>query len=260
MRFLDSHCHLTAAAFESDLAGTLERARGASVERIVTIASNTGDSRRALELARSHEALWCTAGVHPHDVGSGMNGVDMAALRETAVHPRCVAVGETGLDFFYDNAPRDAQRASFGRHVELAGELGLPLVVHSRGAEGDVAGVVRECAGRVKGVLHCFGGPRELLDEAMDAGWYVSFTGIASFPRFDEEVVRAVPRDRYMIETDAPYLAPVPKRGRRNEPSFVVHVAAAVARIRGEPVERVARDSWANGERFFGLPGADGEP
>ena len=260
MRFLDSHCHLTAAAFESDLAGTLARARDASVERIVTIASNTGDSRRALELARSHEALWCTAGVHPHDAGSGANGAEMAALRATASHPRCVAVGETGLDYFHDNAPRTAQRVSFERHVELAGELDMPLVVHSRGAERDVAGVVRECAGRVGGVLHCFGGPRELLDEAMDAGWYVSFTGIASFPRFDEEVVRAVPRDRYMIETDAPYLAPVPKRGRRNEPSFVVHVAEAVARIRGEPVEQVARDSWINGARFFGLPGADGEP
>lgn len=259
MRFLDSHCHLTAATFDGDLAGILERAREASVERIVTIASSTEDSLRALDLARRHEVMWCTSGVHPHDVGSGAELSDMTVLRETAGHPRCVAIGETGLDYFYENAPRRAQRSSFEEHVELAEEMNLPLVVHSRGAEGDVAEVVRECAGRVRGVLHCFGGPGELLDEALAAGWYVSFTGIASFPRFDEEVVRAVPEDRYMIETDSPYLAPVPKRGRRNEPSFVVHVAGAVARIRGETVEKVARDSWANGARFFGLPEASGE-
>ena len=260
MRFLDSHCHLTAAAFEEDLAGIVERARGASVRRMVTIGSNARDSLGALELARRHDGIWCTAGVHPHDVGTGVDAAGIAVLRETAEHARCVAIGETGLDYHYQNAPREAQRSSFERHVELAEEMGLPLVVHSRGAEDDVAGVVRECAGRVRGVLHCFGGPARLLDEALAAGWFVSFTGIASFPRFDEAVVRAVPADRYMIETDSPYLAPVPKRGRRNEPSFVVHVAAAVARIRGETLEQVARDSWANGERFFGLAEGSAAP
>ena len=260
MRFLDSHCHLTSAAFEADLADILERARGASVQRMITIASSAGDSEKALGLARRHDALWCTAGIHPHEAGSGVDVAAMATLRETAGHPRCVAIGETGLDYFHENAPRGAQRTSFERHVELAEETGLPLVVHSRGAEDDVAGVVRRCAGRVRGVLHCFCGPGELLAEAMAAGWYVSFTGIASFPRFEEELVRAVPRDRYMIETDAPYLAPVPRRGRRNEPAFVVHVARALARMRGETVEEVARDSWANGARFFGLPEAGAEP
>lgn len=260
MRLLDSHCHLTSAAFEADLAGILERASRASVRRMVTIASNAGDSLKALELARRHDAVWCTAGVHPHDAGAGVDGAAMATVREAAGHARCVAIGETGLDYYYENASGSAQRSSFERHVELAEETELPLVVHSRGAEDDVAEVVRQCAGRVRGVLHCFCGPADLLNEALAAGWYVSFTGIASFPRFDEEVVRAVPRDRYMIETDAPYLAPVPKRGRRNEPSYVVHVAGALARIRGEAVEEVARDSWANGARFFDLPEAGAEP
>ena len=137
--------------------------------------------------------------------------------------------------------------------MELASELDLPVVVHSREAVADTAAVIRESAGRVTGVLHCFTGPAELLALALDAGWYVSFTGIATFKSFDATLARDVPRDRYMIETDAPYLAPVPKRGRRNEPAFVPHVAAALARIRGESLEQVAADSWANTGRFYGL-------
>ena len=183
------------------------------------------------------------------------NGLDFGAVQGLAQHPRCAAIGETGLDYYYDNAPRDAQRKSFGRHVELAAELGLPVVVHSREAVADTAAVIRESAGRVTGVLHCFTGPAELLALAMEAGWYVSFTGIATFKHFDAELVREVPRDRYMIETDAPYLAPVPKRGRRNEPAFVPHVAAALARMRGETPEEVAADTWANTARFYAIRG-----
>ena len=253
MRFADSHCHLTDRAFRADRAAVLVRAQEAGVRRIVTIASDAADSRDALALARAHEQLWCTSGIHPHSVNGSANGLDFGAVQGLAQHPRCAAIGETGLDYYYDNAPRDAQRKSFGRHVELAAELGLPVVVHSREAVADTAAVIRESAGRVTGVLHCFTGPAELLALAMDAGWYVSFTGIATFKHFDAELVREAPRDRYMIETDAPYLAPVPKRGRRNEPAFVPHVAAALARMRGETPEEVAADTWANTARFFGL-------
>ena len=258
MRLLDSHCHLTDEAFEQDLADVLERAGEASAQRMVTIASDGDDCLRALDLARRHDAIWSTAGVHPHQVNAGSAGNEMAVVRETAGHPRCVAIGETGLDYHYENAPRAAQRVSFERHVELAEELDLPLVVHSRKAECDVAAVVRECAGRVRGVLHCFSGPGKLLEEVLAAGWCVSFTGVVTFPRYDAELVRLVPADRYMIETDSPYLAPVPKRGRRNEPAFVAHVAGAVAGIRGETPERVAQDTWANATRFFRLPEASG--
>jgi len=260
VRFADSHCHLTDRAFRADRAAVLARAREAGVARVVTIASDAADSLAALELARANNDVWCTAGVHPHAVnGSAAASTPgaastMDALRDVAAHPRCVAIGETGLDYFYDNAPRDAQRRSFARHVELAAELDLPVVVHSREAEADTAAVVRESAGRVTGVLHCFTGSRELLAEAMAAGWFVSFTGIATFRNFDAGLVQGAPADRYMIETDAPYLAPVPKRGRRNEPAFVAHVAAGVARLRGESPERVAEDTWANTASFFRIP------
>ena len=253
MRFADSHCHLTDRAFRGDRAAVLARAREAGVRRIVTIASDAADSRAALALARAHDQVWCTAGIHPHSVDGSPDGADPATVRDLAAHPRCAAIGETGLDYYYDNAPRDAQRRSFARHIELASELDLPVVVHSREAGADTMAVIRESAGRVTGVLHCFTGPAELLASALDAGWYVSFTGIATFGSFDAALARDVPRHRYMIETDAPYLAPVPKRGRRNEPAFVPHVAAALARIRGEALERVAADSWANTARFYGL-------
>lgn len=253
MRFADSHCHLTDRAFRADRAAVLARAREAGVRRIVTIASDAADARGALALARGHAHLWCTAGIHPHSVAGSARETDIGAVRDLAGHPRCAAIGETGLDYYYDNAPRDAQRRSFSRHLELAAELGLPVVVHSREAEADTAAVIRGSAGRVKGVLHCFTGSAGLLALAMEAGWYVSFTGIATFKSFDAALAREVPRDRYMIETDAPYLAPVPKRGRRNEPAFVPHVAAALARIRDETVEQVAADSWANTGCFYGL-------
>ncbi len=224
---------------------------------MVTIASDAADARAALELARAHDGIWSTAGIHPHAVNGSTAGGDFGALRDLAGHPLCAAIGETGLDYHYDNAPRDAQRRSFARHAELAAELRLPVVVHSREAAADTAAVIRESAGRVTGVLHCFTGPGELLAAAIDAGWFVSFTGIATFRSFDTTLARDVPRDRYMIETDAPYLAPVPRRGRRNEPAFVPHVAAALARIRGESLERVAADTWANTERFYGLVGGE---
>ena len=234
MKFADSHCHLTDPVFDADRDGVLARAREASVGRIVTIASDEEDALAALDLACRHDDVWCSAGVHPHSVGKAQTGEALGTIRDIASHRRCVAIGETGLDYYYDNAPREAQRRSFSRQVSLAGQTGLPVVVHSRSAEEDTAAVLRECAGGVVGVLHCFTGPVALLELAMEVGWYVSFTGIASFKSFDAEVVRMVRSDRSMIETDSPYLAPVPKRGRRNEPALVVHVAAAVARARGE--------------------------
>ncbi len=257
MKFADSHCHLTDSSFDSDRESVLERAREAPVACIVTIASDGADALEALDLACEHDNVWCSAGVHPHAVGRAGSKAELGTIRDIASHRRCVAIGETGLDYYYDNAPRAAQRRSFARHAALAGQAGLPLVVHSRSAEEDTAAVLRDCAGAVKGVLHCFTGSAALLELAMEVGWYVSFTGIATFKSFDAELARTVRSDRYMIETDSPYLAPVPKRGRRNEPGLVVHVAAALARMRGESLETVAADTLRNTERFFGLA-ADG--
>ncbi|MCY4400402.1 MAG: TatD family hydrolase [Gemmatimonadetes bacterium] len=254
MKFADSHCHLTDRAFSADRALVLEDAREAGVSRIVTIASDSDDSLAALELACEDGALWCSAGIHPHSVDGSLPDTGLPVVRDIASHRRCVAIGETGLDYFYDNAPRDAQRRSFEQHARLAAELELPLVVHSRDAEADTRAVILESTGQVKGVLHCFTGSGDLMAVALEAGWFVSFTGIVTFKHFDADLVRDVPARRYMIETDSPYLAPVPKRGRRNEPAYVVHVARAVADIRGESLEQVARDTWVNTARFFGLP------
>lgn len=252
MRLADSHCHLTDEAFAPDSAAVLERARAAGVARVVTIASDAADSRAALRLAESEPGVWCTAGVHPHAAGRRGAG-DMEIVREAAARTACVAIGETGLDYHYDNAPRDAQRRSLAAHAELAAETGLPLVVHSRNAEADTAALIRDGGGGVRGVVHCFTGSTDLMADALAAGWLVSFTGVTTFKGFDAGLVRDVPADRYMIETDAPWLAPAPKRGKRNEPAFVRHVAEAVARIRDVPPAQIARETWDNAARFFGL-------
>jgi TatD DNase family protein len=179
----------------------------------------------------------------------------MSRVRALASDNReVVAIGETGLDFFYDNAPRDVQRKLFGQHLELAGELGLPVVVHAREADEDVAAALRAMPADTSGVLHCFTGGPLAFAEAMSAGWYVSFSGIASFKSFGaSEFLREVPVDRLLIETDSPYLAPVPRRGKRNEPAYVAHVAAAVAALVGRDVEDVARQTTENACRFYGV-------
>lgn len=258
MRLADSHCHLTDRSFQDDLPEVLGRARGAGVGRIVTISTDAADAEAARRLADEHDDIWCTAGIHPHEADRA--AADFAGIRELASHPRCVAIGETGLDYHYENAPREAQRRSFSRHIELAAQLELPLIVHSRSAVADTEAVVGECAGRVVGVLHCFTGPAGLLEAALEAGWFVSFTGIATFRSFDSGLARGVPADRYMVETDAPYLAPVPARGRRNEPSMLRHVASALAEHRGESAADVAATAWANTERFYDLGRAGGSP
>jgi TatD DNase family protein len=194
--------------------------------------------------------------MHPHEASRWTAG-DRARVRDLASDPRVVALGECGLDYHYDHSPRDVQRRVFDTHVELAAETGLPLVVHSRSADADTAAVLRGLPSGVRGVLHCFGGSDELLDAALPIGWHVSVTGLVTFKRFDgADWLCRIPEDRLMIETDAPYLAPVPHRGKRNEPAWVAEVALAVARHRGETAERVAEYTTRNAERFYGLGGA----
>ena len=254
IEYFDSHCHLTDAAFRDDREAVFRRAREAGVGRLVCIASDLADARAALALVEERERAWSTAGVHPHEAGSTGPG-DLDEIRElAAAHPKVVAVGETGLDYHYDNAPRAAQRRSFEAHLALGAELGLPVIVHARDADDDVAATLRGMPAGTSGVLHCFtGGPRAFA-EAMAAGWYVSFSGIASFRSFDPvELLRAVPEDRLLIETDSPYLAPVPRRGRRNEPENLVHVAVAVAAHLGRTVDDVALRTTENACRFYGV-------
>lgn len=257
---VDSHCHLSDAKFDGDRSEILLRAAQAGVEKILSIASDRADAERVAALLNESGSpavgpeIWGTAGVHPHEAENAREG-DLDTVRELArSHSRIVAVGETGLDFFYDHSPRQLQEALFREQLAMAEELDLPIVVHSRNADEPTSKILQEWRGRVRGVLHCFTGGEALLEKALTAGWMVSFTGIITFKGYDgQALVRSVPRERLMVETDAPYLAPVPYRGRRNEPSFVARVAAGVAAIRGEDPETVEGYTSENAIRFFNL-------
>ncbi|HEV2734587.1 MAG TPA: TatD family hydrolase, partial [Longimicrobiaceae bacterium] len=249
---IDSHAHLTDERLLPDLERVLERARAAGVEAVVTIGTHREDWARVAELAGRFPEVHAVAGVHPHTADDATDEA-MAELRELALAGRIVGLGETGLDYFYDNAPREAQRAAFLSHLELARETGLPVVVHTRSADEDTADILADARG-VTGVLHCFSGGRALLERALEAGWYVSFAGMITFKKYeDAELVRAVPADRILVETDSPYLAPVPFRGRTNEPGFVVHTARRAAEIRGEDPAVFAAAAVRNTRAFYRL-------
>jgi TatD DNase family protein len=252
LKLFDSHCHLTAEAFGDDLPAVLGRARDAGVAELVTIASDPEDAEVATQTARATDGVWCTAGLHPHEADRfGPQLIER--LRALCAAPEVVAIGEAGLDFHYDNAPRETQRDCFAAQLALAAELDLPIVVHSRDADVATIESLREAPG-TRGVLHCFTAGAELLEAGLDAGWMVSFSGIVTFRRFDgADLVRRVPDARLLIETDSPYLAPVPHRGRRNEPSFLPATCAAVARMRGQTPEAVAELTRRNARSFYGL-------
>lgn len=249
--YFDSHCHLTDDRFGDEAEAAAERAREAGVDRFVLIASDAGDADDALRLAR-RLGVWSTAGIHPH--AADRAGKELERVRELMAEPGVVAVGETGLDYYYDNAPRRTQRAAFEAQLELAAEVGRPVVVHSREADEDTIAMIRSAEGAVTGVLHCFAGGPGLFEAAVAAGWYVSFSGLITFNSYDrKDLVAATPDDRLLIETDSPYLAPVPHRGARNEPAYVVEVARAAAALRDEPVEELARRTTTNALAFYGL-------
>jgi TatD DNase family protein len=259
--FIDSHAHLADAVFDSDRDAVVRAAQDAGAAAVVCIGASEDAAARARILAGANPGLiYFTAGVHPHDAAAYDAAKDTLWIRE-AVAAGAVAIGECGLDFHYDHAPRDRQRAAFHDQIVLAHELVRPVVVHTRDAEDDTLDAVREAGDRgVTGVLHCFTGTVRLASAALDAGWYVSFSGIVTFSKWSgDDVVRTVPDDRLLAETDAPYLAPVPLRGRRNEPRFLPHTIARIADIRGTTPERIAELTTANARRLFGLasdPGA----
>jgi len=251
LNLFDSHCHLTAEAFEDEWPAVIDRAHEAGVTELVTIASDPRDAKIAIEIATGRDGVWCTAGLHPHEADQ-FDGRTVSALRHLAARPEVVAIGEAGLDFHYDNAPRDRQRLCFEAQLELARELDLPIVVHSRDADGETAAFLASTDAR--GVLHCFTAGPALLEAGLDAGWMVSFSGIVTFRRFEgADLVRRVPDDRLLIETDSPYLAPVPHRGHRNEPAFLPATCRAVAAMRGQSPEALAALTRRNALSFYGL-------
>ena len=253
--FLDSHAHLADPAFDADRDAVLARARAAGAEGVVCIGESLHAAGRAAAIAAAHPGVaWFTAGVHPHDAAGYDAPRDGEAI---AMHlaSGAVAVGECGLDYHYDNSPRDRQRDAFAAQLRLAADRGRPVVVHTRDAEDDTRAMVVE-AGRagVRGVLHCYTGSRALAEAAIDVGWYVSFSGIVTFKKWsDDGLLRSVPDDRLLAESDSPYLAPVPFRGKRNEPAWVRHTVERLAAVRGDSAEHLGALLVANARRLFAL-------
>ncbi len=252
---VDSHCHLDFDVFEDDFDGVLTRASDAGVGTMVTICTQLSRFPDVLRLAETYANIWCSVGVHPHEAAE--EGVDdPQTLVELADHPRVVGIGETGLDYYYEHSPRDAQETSFRAHITAARETGLPLIVHARDADVDTMRILREeeARGPFPGVIHCFTASRQLADAAVGLGLYVSFSGILTFKNAAaiQDTAGALPLDRILVETDAPYLAPALNRGKRNEPAFVAHTAAYLADLRGETSARIAELTTDNFFRLFG--------
>jgi TatD DNase family protein len=254
LRLIDSHCHLDDGRFDPDRAEVLDRARVAGVSALLLVGVMDGGGGHLKALTMADDLGFPVAvGIHPHEArhASAAAYDEIAGL---AREGRIVAIGEIGLDFHYDLSPREQQEQVFRQQLRLARELGLPVIIHSRTADDETATTLeQEAAGQVGGIIHCFTGGRPFALRALALGFSISFSGIVGFPRAEtiQDVARLVPADRLLVETDAPYLAPPPHRGRRNEPAFVIHVAQQLARLRGVDVAEVARATADNATRFF---------
>ena len=254
--WVDAHCHLddVGGGEEAVLRAVIERARAAGVERMVTIGSDLATSRAAAGIAAAHEGVWAAVGVHPHDATT-LTDAALDELEVLASDPKVVAIGEIGLDYFRDLSPRHVQQEAFRRQLALARRLGAPVVIHMRDAHRDVFGILEEAGAPERLVFHCFsGGPADAA-RCLELGGYVSFAGNISYKNAQDlrDACAVVPLDRLLVETDAPYLAPVPHRGKPNEPAFVPAVGAAVAAATGAPVEEIASATSANAALIFGL-------
>ncbi len=250
---VDSHCHLDFPDFEGEVEALVERAGEAGVGCMVTICTRPRQAEAVIAMAERHDSVFCAIGLHPHHVEA--EGIpEEGGLAAFAEHPKVVALGETGLDYHYDRSPRDLQQESFRRHIRAARRGEVPFIVHSRNADIDTAAILEEeAAGRVPGVMHCFSSGQALADKALELGLYISLSGIVTFRNSEalREIAADVPLDRLLVETDAPFLAPVPMRGKRNEPAYVVHIAAVAAQLKGVSKETFAAASTDNFFRLF---------
>ena len=252
---VDSHCHLDFPDFASELDDVVARARAAGVGRMVTISTRVRKHAEVLAIAERYPDVFCSVGTHPHNAQEEPE-IDASALIALAKHAKIVAIGEAGLDYHYDTSPRGLQEQSFRQHIAAARQTQLPLVIHSRDCDADMARILQEEMGKgaFPAVLHCFTGSRELAIKAIQLGLYISFTGILTFKRSDElrAIAADLPAERVLVETDAPYLAPMPYRGKRNEPAYVVETAKVLADACGVPAERIAAQTTENFFRLFG--------
>jgi len=264
MQLIDSHAHLDSSRYNADLSAVIKRARKAGLVAIVNIGADLDSSRAAVALAETYKFIHATVGFHPHGAKE-VTPRKLDELREMARHPKVVAIGEIGLDYYRDRSPRPVQRRVFAQQLELATELELPVVIHDRDANDDVIAVLRDWLissppmggierGRL-GVFHTYSAGPERLEEVLELGFYISISGPVTFPKAEKlrEVAAKVPLDRLLIETDCPYLTPEPHRGRRNEPAYVQYVAEAIARVRGVSPKAVAKATTDNTRRLFGF-------
>jgi TatD DNase family protein len=250
VRLVDSHVHLDDRKFDADREAVIERALAAGVERMMAIGTGGGppDLETAIRLAERYPFIAATIGVHPHDA-SKATPETFARLRELAAHPKVLAIGEIGLDYHYDFSPRDVQQSVFRKQLEIAAGAGKPIVIHSRESWADTMALVGQAH---RGIIHCFTGDSQQAREALDLGFHLAFGGVLTFPSAEavREAARMTPEDRLLVETDCPYLAPVPYRGKRNEPAFVVEVARRLAEVRGSTLHEIAAQTTRNFERL----------
>ncbi len=251
---IDSHCHLDFPELTTDESGVLARARTAGVAGMLTIGTRLDQFERVRAIAERHDNVWCSVGVHPHEAKEeGQRTPDR--LIEAARHPKVVGIGETGLDFYYEHSPRAEQAESFRAHIAASRQTGLPLIVHTRSADAETGDMLEEEYGKgaFPGLIHCFSSGRAVAERALALGLYISISGIVTFKAADElrAIVRDVPLDRLLVETDAPYLAPIPKRGKTNEPAFVAHTAAKVAELKGVSLSDLEAATTDNFFRLF---------
>ena len=251
---VDSHCHLDFPDYAGKVDEVLSRARAAGVGVCISIGTELQRFPGVKAVAEAHADVWCSVGVHPHESEKEQLD-DEAALIAEAAHPKVVAIGETGLDYYYEHSPRQPQQKNFRSHIAAARRMGLPVIVHTRDAEDDTIAILREemAKGAFTGLIHCFTGTQKLADAALELGLYISVSGIATFKNSTplRGVIKTVPLDRLLVETDAPYLAPVPHRGKTNEPAFVVHTAAMLAQLKGVSETELAATTTENFFRLF---------
>ena len=255
LHLIDTHAHLDYPHLHDQIDDVLARAHDAGVKQIISIGVKLSTSDKPKQIAERYDNVWCSIGIHPHEAENEPQACDVEAIKAAADHPKVVAIGEAGLDYFYDNAPRQMQADSLRAQITVARALDLPIIIHSRDADDDMADILEDeyKKGAYKGVLHCFSSGAKLAERALAIGFYVSFSGIVTFKSAAEiqQVAKDVPDERILVETDAPFLAPVPKRGEKNEPSYTRHTAAFLAELRGVSLEVLADMTTQNAKRLF---------
>lgn len=252
---IDSHVHLDFPKFDTDRESVIERAHQADVKAMITIGCRPDSCRRAIEIAEAHPSIYAALGVHPHQAGE-TSPEEITAIRAMLSHPKVVGVGESGLDYHYMNSPQDVQLSVFRQWINISQEEDLPLIIHTRDAEDDTVRLLREeyTGSPYRGVIHCFTGTRKFAETCIEMGFYISISGIATFAASLQDVIRHLPLDRLLVETDAPYLAPAPHRGKRNEPAYVRHTAQSLARLFGISLAELSQQTTANTRALFRLP------